>query len=86
MPTSSHAFLPFSQESKPVVKKNSHSRPANFVIAVKPQTKKAKTEVTSEKPPSGQSNGDWRDEKTTVSANSMLGSLVSYSDESEDDD
>jgi len=77
--------LPCSQENKPIDKKNQHFRPANFIIAVKPQTKKAKTEAASEKQPLEPSNGAQVDEKPPDAAESALGGLVSYSDESEDD-
>lgn len=63
------------------MKKNQHSRPANFIISVKPQAKKAKTEVVSEKQPS-----ELNEKPPPDIASNALGGLVSYSDESEDED
>ncbi|MQL94322.1 hypothetical protein Taro_026974 [Colocasia esculenta] len=76
--------LPKHEELKPSEKKNSHARPlGGLIISVKPQAKKAKAETTSKQPPdSGLGRGE---EKPTDVAKGGLGTLVSYSDESEEE-
>ncbi|CAL9195080.1 unnamed protein product [Musa hybrid cultivar] len=74
---------------KPLPKRNQQARSGNIIIAVKPQAKKARTEVTvpdgfseSSKPPDGRLDA----KPPPDVAPSALGGLVSYSDESEEDD
>ncbi|URE14808.1 N-terminal domain of NEFA-interacting nuclear protein NIP30 [Musa troglodytarum] len=78
-----------TEVSKPLPKRNQQARSGNLVIAVKSQAKKARTEATvpdgfseSSKPPDG--GLDAKPPPDVVP--SALGGLVSYSDESEEDD
>lgn len=86
------------QEQKPTGKRNPATRPFNAIIKVKPQPKKAKATEKEEKEtpgngkPASQVDQTSLDSakgnvtgKTTESLQTGLG-LVSYSDESEDDD
>lgn len=68
------------------MKKNQHSRPANFIIAVKPQAKKAKIEAAPGQSSEPSCGKHVLDEKSPDAVQSALGGLVSYSDESEEDD
>ncbi|KAK8635572.1 hypothetical protein V6N13_004305 [Hibiscus sabdariffa] len=81
---------PASQEQKSVGKKNPAARPLGMIIKVKPQAKRAKTEP-EEKPVSATEAPDADTVKspegdTDKSLNVGITGLVSYSDESEDDD
>ncbi|KAK1292660.1 hypothetical protein QJS10_CPB17g00867 [Acorus calamus] len=79
--------IPTVEEKKPVQRKNQHARPlGGLIISVKPRAKKAKTDTTSNNTLDtvGESK-DHIDEKHPVIAGSALGGLVSYSDESDDD-
>ncbi|KAK8614984.1 hypothetical protein V6N13_068770 [Hibiscus sabdariffa] len=81
---------PASQEQKSVGKKNPAARPLGMIIKVKPQAKRAKTEP-EEKPVSATEAPDADTVKspegdTDKSHNVGITGLVSYSDESEDDD
>lgn len=71
------------QEQKTVGKKNPATRPLGMLIKVKPQAKRAKTEP-EEKLVSGTKAPDVDD--VDKSLNVAKTGLVSYSDESEDDD
>ncbi|KAJ6806188.1 protein FAM192A [Iris pallida] len=75
------------EEKKPVVKTKQPLRPGSLIITVKPQPKKARTETASEKSLE-QTNGRHINEKTPNAADkaNTFGGLVSYSDESEDED
>eukprot|EP00262_Sarcandra_glabra_P007084 TRINITY_DN19654_c0_g1_i1.p1 TRINITY_DN19654_c0_g1~~TRINITY_DN19654_c0_g1_i1.p1 ORF type:complete len:200 (+),score=55.92 TRINITY_DN19654_c0_g1_i1:213-812(+) len=71
---------------KPIGKKTQQMRPlGGLIITVKPQAKKAKTDTCLEKPQKivRPSNGDMESPEVVKGA---LGGLVSYSDESEEDD
>ncbi|KAH0465512.1 hypothetical protein IEQ34_005615 [Dendrobium chrysotoxum] len=83
--------VPKAGESGHAVKRSKNKRPGNFIMSVKPQAKKAKTETTasgSDKfedliiPSEGST-----EEKLPLDnlPASTLGSLVSYSDEGDDD-
>ncbi|XP_077219449.1 NEFA-interacting nuclear protein [Tasmannia lanceolata] len=76
------------QEQKPHVKKNQHTRPlGGMIITVKPQAKKAKTEAAiQEKPVNMETPSAGVVEKIPDVNNGAFGGLVSYSDESEEDD
>ncbi|KAA3471458.1 protein FAM192A [Gossypium australe] len=79
-----------SQEQKTVGKKNPATRPLGMLIKVKPQAKRAKTEP-EEKLISGTKAPDVDNVESPksdpdVSLNVAKTGLVSYSDESEDDD
>lgn len=67
------------------MKKSQHPRPANFIISVKPQPKKAKMEAAQVKQPSEPSSETQINVKPPDTTKSALGGLVAYSDESEDD-
>ncbi|XP_058076899.1 uncharacterized protein LOC131225388 [Magnolia sinica] len=79
---------PRVEEPKPVERKNRQARPlGGMIITVKPQAKKAKTEVSSSEKPLNMakpSNGALG--KSQDINNGALGGLVSYSDESDEDD
>lgn len=86
------------QENRPnTVKRAPPSRPVNVIISVKPQAKKAKTTTVITEKPERSSTGnppvnyDSNNEKDNnhtnkiTGMNDVLGALVSYSDESDDD-
>lgn len=76
------------EEQKKPVAKRSHARPGNLIISIKPQAKKAKIDAKSDKSSvTGRpSNGHVEEETPDVASVQAIGGLVSYSDESEDDD
>ncbi|KAI4301590.1 hypothetical protein L6164_034853 [Bauhinia variegata] len=90
---------PVAKEEKPAGKKNPASRPLSMIIKVKPQAKKAKVDEGNVEEPSktGTREGDnhkpleplrssnGEADKSLEVAKTGLG-LVSYSDESDDDD
>ncbi|OVA16635.1 NEFA-interacting nuclear protein NIP30 [Macleaya cordata] len=80
--------VPKVQEAKPLRRKNPPPNPlGGLIIKVKPQAKKAKTDDTSSGNPSDTvktSNGDTT--KSHSPDKGVLGGLVSYSDESEEED
>ncbi|GMJ01358.1 hypothetical protein like AT3G62140 [Hibiscus trionum] len=84
------ASAPISQEQKSAGKKNPAARPLGMIIKVKPQAKRARTEP-EEKPVSATKAPDVNTVKSPEgdpgkSLNVAKTGLVSYSDESEDDD
>ncbi|KAI3946862.1 hypothetical protein MKW98_003425 [Papaver atlanticum] len=85
--------VPKVEEVKPLRRKNPPTKPlGGLIIKVKPQAKKAKTEQVSS--PGNQlssdtaktSVGDNNDKSHNSPVKGTLGSLVSYSDESEDEE
>lgn len=76
----------YLQEKKATGKKNPPSRPLNMIVKVKPQVKKARIDQdgveesseTTKTSPDSNGNSD-------KSKNVAMSSLVSYSDESEED-
>ncbi|KFK35398.1 hypothetical protein AALP_AA5G279900 [Arabis alpina] len=80
---------PTTNEQKPTGKRNPATRPFNAIIKVKPQPKKAKATEEEKKPASQIDQTSLDSAKANVSGKTPevtgLG-LVSYSDESEDDD
>ncbi|KAH7678538.1 FAM192A/Fyv6 N-terminal protein [Dioscorea alata] len=71
------------EEQKPVLKRNTNARPGNLIISVKSQPKKAKTDVVLDKSSEPAKPASGHDNKPSETA---LGSLVSYGDDSEDED
>ncbi|KAM0948399.1 putative PSME3-interacting protein [Dioscorea sansibarensis] len=74
------------EEQKPVLKRNTNARPGNLIISVKPQPKKAKTDVMLDKSSDPAKPADGHVDKPSAVAETALGSLVSYGDDSEDED
>ncbi|KAJ0980522.1 hypothetical protein J5N97_008777 [Dioscorea zingiberensis] len=74
------------EEQRPALKRNTTARPSSLIISVKPQPKKAKADAVSDKTsePMRPSNG--HADKSPDVAEKAIGSLVSYSDDSEDED
>jgi hypothetical protein len=84
------------------VKRAPLSRPVNVIISVKPQAKKARTatvdalpitdksdQSSTENPPVKHDSNNGKDNNHSnkiTGVNDVLGALVSYSDESDDDD
>ncbi|KAL5986496.1 hypothetical protein ACLOJK_014829 [Asimina triloba] len=75
-------------EQRPVKRKNHQPRPLrSMLISVKPQAKKAKIDASNlEKPLDMAEPANGNAEKSQRAADSALGGLVSYSDESEEDE
>ncbi|KAL5988621.1 hypothetical protein ACLOJK_026719 [Asimina triloba] len=80
--------ISFLQEQRPVERKNRQPRPLrNMLISVKPQAKKAKIDASNpEKPLDMAEPTNGNAEKSQRAADSSLSGLVSYSDESEEDE
>ncbi|KAG0466704.1 hypothetical protein HPP92_018284 [Vanilla planifolia] len=81
-------IAPKPEDEKPATKRAHNSTRASFIISVKPQAKKVKTEDQSS------ASVKFKDSSTTSNGNKMksddrtertLGGLVSYSDESDED-
>ncbi|KAJ4969283.1 hypothetical protein NE237_015984 [Protea cynaroides] len=79
--------VPKVEDHKPLGRKKPTNRPlSGLIVTVKPQLKKAKTDATnSEKRPDTVNGANCNTDKSSHIAESSLGGLVSYSDESEDD-
>ncbi|XP_072955189.1 uncharacterized protein [Typha angustifolia] len=79
--------LPKTEEIKPAMKRSHPAQPRNFIISVKPQAKIARKDDSADKSSHAlrPSNGH-TDKKSPDDSKGTLGALVSYSDESEDDD
>ncbi|RWR94445.1 protein FAM192A [Cinnamomum micranthum f. kanehirae] len=78
---------PKVEDKKPVAKKNRQAPLGGVIISVKPQAKKAKIDsAISEKPLDSVKPPSADVKKSQDVINGSVGNLVSYSDESEDDD